>query len=685
MIKKTRIGISNMHCSNCSATVEKYFNKCDGIKVNVILSENEGIFTYDDTSWDEKKIEKHLKEIGYPKKKETQGKRDLIILIMCIILTIPFLVHMILMMCGIHMPSYLNYVQLALATIIEVLAGGPFFLGMLRDFKNKKLGMDVLVTLGTATAYIYSIYLMFAKSSHMLYFETCAMLLTIILIGKYIEKKAKKKTSSSLKSLMSLQEKNGKVLINNEIVEKSISDINIDDVLIISTGENIPLDGIVISGDAEVNEAMITGESMPVYKKVNDIVLAGTTIVSGNIHLKVNKTNENTYLSLLIKKVEDIQANKPRLQRLADKIASIFVPAVISISLIAFIVTFIINKDLATSINRAIAVLMVSCPCSLGLATPLSILVGSSRAINLQIIYNNTEIFEKASHINTICFDKTGTLSKGTFVVSEFESNVDNALDIIYTLESVSNHPIATSLVKFAKDNNAKLIKELKPKEIIGKGIECDDYFIYKENQTVKLLYKNEVIATLTLKDEIKEEAKEVIKQLHKQNIEVYILTGDSNDIAISVANELNIKQENVFYEIKPEDKLSIIENLKDAGKKVAFVGDGINDALALNKADLSISMGNGSDIAKSSSDITLTNSSLSSISSSIKLSKKVYINIIENFIWAFSYNIVAIPLAFIGILSPLIAGICMAFSNISVVLNALRLYKVKIGEKNGN
>ena len=685
MIKKTRIGISNMHCSNCSATVEKHFNKCDGIKVNVILSENEGIFTYDDTSWDEKKIEKHLKQIGYPKKKETQGKKDLIILIMCIILTIPFLVHMILMMCGIHMPSYLNYVQLALATIIEVLAGGPFFLGMLRDFKNKKLGMDVLVTLGTATAYIYSIYLMFAKSSHMLYFETCAMLLTIILIGKYIEKKAKKKTSSSLKSLMSLQEKNGKVLINNEIVEKNINDINIDDVLIISTGENIPLDGTVLFGDAEVNEAMITGESMPVYKKVNDTVLAGTTIVSGSIHLKVNKTNENTYLALLIKKVEDIQANKPRLQRLADKIASIFVPVVISISLITFIVTFIINKDFAISINRAIAVLMVSCPCSLGLATPLSILVGSSRAINLQIIYNNTEIFEKASHIDAICFDKTGTLSKGTFVVSEFESKVDNALDIIYTLESISNHPIATSLVKFAKDNNAKLIKELKPTEIIGKGIQCDDYFIYKENQIVKLLYKDEIIATLTLKDEIKEEAKDVIKQLHKQNIEVYILTGDSKDIAISVANELNIKQENVFYEIKPEDKLSIIEKLKDEGKKVAFVGDGINDALALNKADLSISMGNGSDVAKSSSDITLTNSALCSITSSIRLSKKVYINIIENFIWAFSYNIVAIPLACLGILSPLVAGICMAFSNISVVLNALRLYKVKIGERNGN
>ena len=674
-----------MHCSNCSATVEKHFNKCDGIKVNVILSENEGIFTYDDTSWDEKKIEKHLKQIGYPKKKETQGKKDLIILIMCIILTIPFLVHMILMMCGIHMPSYLNYVQLALATIIEVLAGGPFFLGMLRDFKNKKLGMDVLVTLGTATAYIYSIYLMFAKSSHMLYFETCAMLLTIILIGKYIEKKAKKKTSSSLKSLMSLQEKNGKVLINNEIVEKNINGINIDDVLIISTGENIPLDGTVLSGDAEVNEAMITGESMPVYKKVNDTVLAGTTIVSGSIHLKVNKTNENTYLALLIKKVEDIQANKPRLQRLADKIASIFVPVVISISLITFIVTFIINKDFAISINRAIAVLMVSCPCSLGLATPLSILVGSSRAINLQIIYNNTEIFEKASHIDAICFDKTGTLSKGTFVVSEFESKVDNALDIIYTLESISNHPIATSLVKFAKDNNAKLIKELKPTEIIGKGIQCDDYFIYKENQIVKLLYKDEIIATLTLKDEIKEEAKDVIIQLHKQNIEVYILTGDSKDIAISVANELNIKQENVFYEIKPEDKLSIIEKLKDEGKKVAFVGDGINDALALNKADLSISMGNGSDVAKSSSDITLTNSALCSITSSIRLSKKVYINIIENFIWAFSYNIVAIPLACLGILSPLVAGICMAFSNISVVLNALRLYKVKIGERNGN
>lgn len=679
MEKKTRISISNMHCSNCSMAVEKHFNKLDDIKVNVILSENEGLFTYDDATWDEKKIEKHLKSIGYPKAKDNKEKKDLIQLISCIVLTIPFIVHMTLMMANIHMPSWFNYVQLVLATLVEILAGGPFFLGMIRDFKNKKLGMDVLVTLGTFTAYTYSIVLMFTNNTHMLYFETCAMLLTVILIGKFIEKKAKKKTSSSLKSLMALQEKSAKVLKEDKIVDTNINDIKINDIIVVSTGEKIPLDGIVIEGIAEVDESMISGESLPIIKSKEREVLAGTIIVSGSLKVKVNKTSNDTYLASLIHKVEEIQSMKPRLQKMADKIASIFVPAVISISIICFIVTFIISKDVPTSITRAIAVLMISCPCSLGLATPLSILVGSSRAIKLNIIYNNTEIFEKASKIDAICFDKTGTLSEGKFEVVSFESNVDNALDIIYTLESISTHPIAKALVTYATNNNAKLIEGLNPVEIIGKGIQADDYFINKVNQEVILTKNNKEIAKVIIKDKIKDEASVVINNLLKQKIAVYMFTGDSKDIALQVAKELNIDSNNVFYEIKPEDKLSLIESLQNAGKNVAFVGDGINDSLALNKANLSIAMGSGSDIAKSSSDITLSNNKLESISSSIKLSKKVYINIIENFLWAFSYNVVAIPLAFIGILSPLVAGICMAFSNISVVLNALRLYKVKV------
>lgn len=675
MKKTARISISNMHCSNCSMAVEKHFNALDDIKVNVILSDNLGLFTYDDASWDEKKIEKHLKSIGYPVAKDNKAKIDLIRLISCIVLTLPFVISMILMIFHIHLPSWTNYIQLGLASIIEILAGGPFIKGAIRDIKNKKLGMDVLVSLGTLTAYIYSIVLMFVSPTHMLYFETCAMLLTVILIGKYIEGFAKKKTSSSLKELMSLKENVAKVLVEEKIIETNINEIKIGDTIVISTGEKIPLDGVVIEGIAEVNESMITGESMPVFKSKEREVLAGTILVSGNLKVKVNKTNDETYLSSLIKKVEEIQSKKPRLQKLADKIASIFVPIVIIISISCFIVTYLISKEFDTSINRAIAVLMISCPCSLGLATPLSILVGSSRAIKLSIIYNNTEIFEKASKIDAVVFDKTGTLSEGKFEVVDFIGNNEH-LDIIYTLESISNHPIAKCLTSYCSTKNAKIIDTLKPIEIIGKGIEAESYFINKTNQDVILYKENIEIARLTIKDKIKEEAFKTINNLHKQNIQVYMLTGDNKDIALDVANSLKIKSENVFYEVKPEDKLTIIESLQSK-YKVAFVGDGINDALALNKADLSIAMGEGSDIAKSSSDITLANNKLENISSSIKLSKKVYLNIIENFMWAFSYNIVAIPLAFIGVLSPVVAGICMAFSNISVVLNALRLYKV--------
>ena len=341
-MKTCKLNISNMHCSNCSGAIEKHFNSKEDIKVSVNLADNIGTFSYDETSWDEKKIAKDLKSLGYPIKKESKYDKDLIKLIICVLLTLPFVVHMILMMASHNMNHSFNYVQLILASIIELLAGGPFFLGMIRDFKNKRLGMDVLVTLGTLTAYIYSLILLIIKSTHPLYFETCAMLLTILLIGKYIEKKAKSKTTSSLKALMALQEKKAKVLENDKVIIKDINDIKENEILIISHGEKIALDGIIIDGKAEIDESMITGESIPVIKKENDVILAGTLLVSGNIKIKVTNDSHNTYLSTLINKVEQIQASKPRIQKLADKIASIFVPVVVSISIICFIVTFII-------------------------------------------------------------------------------------------------------------------------------------------------------------------------------------------------------------------------------------------------------------------------------------------------------------------------------------------------------
>lgn len=674
-----------MHCSNCSTTIEKHFKKQEGIDVTIILSENEGIFLYEDNLWDEKKIEKELKSIGYPKTKNNTFKFDNIRLTICIILTIPFFLHMLLMGLGIHFGPFFNYVQLILACLVELFAGIPFFIGMIRDFKNKRLGMDVLVTLGTLTAFIYSLIIMFTNHHETLYFETCAMLLTIIMIGKHFEKKAKIKTSSALKELMSLQEKTAKVLKNNKVIDKNIEDIEIDDIIIIPKMSNIPLDGIVVEGLSTVDESLLTGESMPVIVSKNSKVYAGTMLLSESIKIKVIKTSSETYLSSLINKVEQIQANKPRIQKIADKIASIFVPCVIIISLLCLLITFLISNDFELSLKRSIAVLMISCPCSLGLATPLSILVGSSRAIKMGIIYNNTEIFEKASKINAICFDKTGTLTSGKFEVISYETFDENALNIIYTMESNSTHPIAKSLVCYCKKNNATFIEDLKVNEIIGKGIMANDYFIYKENRNIHLTKNNEIIATLKVKDEVKENAKELINSLTKQNIVVYIFTGDNKDVALETANELNVKIENVFYEVKPEDKLSLIEKLINEGKVVAFVGDGINDALALNKAELSISMGSGSDVAKSSSDITLANNDLTCLSNSILLSKKVYFNIIQNFIWAFSYNLIAIPLAFCGILSPMLSGLFMAFSSITVVFNALRLHNVKLNKEDSH
>ena len=675
MKKSLRLGISKMHCSNCSNTIEKYFNSKEGISVSVLLSDNEGLFQFDDSLWNEAKIKKELKKNGYPASKNTEKIFDLVKLIICILATLPFVVAMFFM----HQDhDFLpGVVQLILASIVEVVAGYPFFIGMIKNIKNKSLGMDVLITLGTLTAYIYSLVLFILSNYEMLYFETSAMVLTIVTLGKTIEKEAKRKTSSSLKGLMSLQEKSAYVFKDDAIIETNINDIEVDDIVVVSTGKNIPLDGYIVSGTGEINESMITGESLPVIKNENDLVLAGTILVSGNIRIKVSKNSKETYLSNMINKVEQIQSEKPRMQKIADKIANFFVPTVIAIAILCLFITFLIKSDWEISIKRSIAVLMVSCPCSLGLATPLSILVGSSRAIKLSIIYNNTEIFEKAIKIDAICFDKTGTLSEGVFEVVKYESSDENAINIIYSMESISSHPIAKALIDYAISQNAKII-ELEATEIPGQGIKAKDYFIYKKDSFVYLEKNNKIIASVEIVDKIKDDAKDTIQSLKDKNIKIYLLTGDNQKIAYDVASKLSIDLDKVLYEIKPDEKLQAIEKLQE-DNYVAFVGDGINDSLALNKANLSIAMGNGADIAIDSSDIVLANGNLANIESAINLSKAIYHNIIGNFVWAFSYNAVTIPLAFFGILNPMVAGICMAFSSIMVVLNALRLFKKKI------
>lgn len=706
----SRVNVTNMHCSNCALTIEHYFNDLKNIKARVILSENIVIFTYDDNEWNLKKIALELKKIGYGVKKEGKISWELIRLIISIILAIPFL-WMMLAHLGLEKLTvkflFNPYFQLIIASIVLIISGFPFFKGMIRDFKNRRLGMDVLVSLGTSIAYLFSIYLMFKKENQQLiqegnyqhlhlYFETTVVLLTLIQLGKFLENKAKRKTANALKDLMTLTSKSANVLSDGKIIEKPTDQINIGEQIIVKQGETIPLDGKIIQGQGSINESLISGESKPVLKNLDDEVIGGTILEEGNLIIKIHKSLKNNYLSRIIDAVEKAQNEKPHIQKIADKVASYFVPGVILISIICFLVSyFFILKDFTLSLERAVAILVVSCPCSLGLATPLSIMVGTSRAAKSGIIYKNGEIFEKIKKINAICFDKTGTLSQGIFNVT-YCSN-EQYLNIVYTLESFSNHPIAKSLVNYALEKKASLVKEMKVEEIIGKGIQGklqdDIYYIgnrkwllnednnLEKGLEIVLIKNNQEVANFILEDSLKKEAFQTIKFLQQKNILTYMITGDNQQIAYSVADKLNISHEHVYYQVEPFEKANIIKDIQNKGYNVAFVGDGVNDALALNCASLGISMAKGSDVAINSSDITLANNNLLNINKALNLSYKVLSNIKENFIWAFSYNIIAIPLAFMGILSPMIAGLCMAFSNIFVVGNALRLYGVKIDE----
>ena len=505
------------------------------------------------------------------------------------------------------------------------------------------------------------------------------MVIFLYEIGKYLEDKAVNNTRKSIAELMDIRPEYANLLHKNHEHKVDPSQVNIGDIIVVKQGEKIPLDGIVVEGEASLNTASLTGESKPVDVKIEDRVLSGSINVNGLINVRVTEKYEDSTVAKILHLVENATDKKAKTETFVNRASRIYTPVVLILALLVAIgLPVALDITYTESIYRALIFLVVSCPCAIVISVPLSYFSGIGKASKKGILIKGSNYIDAVRDIKYIAFDKTGTLSEGVFEVISYEASTEKAIDIIYTLESISTHPIAKALVKYAINNNAKLL-DLKPQEIVGKGIVADCYFIYKENDIVYLKENENVIAKLTIIDKIKDEARDVILDLKNNKIDVYMFTGDNKDIALKTAMSCNIDTNNVFYEIKPEDKLSLIESLQNKGKKVAFVGDGINDALALNKADLSIAMGSGSDVALNSSDITLSNNKLENINKSIKLSKKVYHNILQNFAWAFSYNIIAIPLAFMGVLSPIVAGTCMAFSNITVVLNALRLYKVKV------
>ena len=700
-----------MHCASCQTRIEKVLSRTDGVyEVNVNLATGKMRIKYDENKLDSKKIEDKVKSIGFgaelererntEKDKKLKEKEYASIkrkFILSAILTLPLFSIMFFHMAGIHVFWGKPEIQFALATIVQFYVGYTFYVGAYKSIKSKAMNMDVLVVMGTSAAYFYSIYNWYIGHDHF-YFESSAMIITLVLLGKMLELRAKSKTGEALMKLMDLAPKEVTVIIDGNTFKKSAKDVKLGDVLLIRPGENISGDGDIVQGKTTVDESMLTGESIPVDKNVGDKVYQGTLNLNGSIEVKVTTDMTETGLSKIIRMVEEAQNQKAPVQRLADKVASIFVPAVIGIAILTFILHRVFGSDVEKSLISAVSVLVIACPCSLGLATPTAIMVGTGKAANEGILIRDAKALENAEKLTAVALDKTGTITKGRpDVVDMINLRGDKGINrsILYSMEIKSEHPIAMAIVDYFHDNPPKTINgsfiniegrgvgfkildknyyAISIKSIEELGIEIDAEIrknMRPEATYVGLVEDKELNMLVGLVDEIKEDSKESIRFLLDMGLKTVMITGDNENVAQKIANSAGIDK--YYAEVLPEEKVLKVKELMET-EVVGMVGDGINDAPALATADIGFAMGTGTDIAIDSGDITLVGGSLKSVGRAIDISKKTMKTIKQNLFWAFFYNVVGIPIAAIGILNPMVAGAAMAFSSVSVVTNSLRL-----------
>jgi len=620
-----------------------------------------------------------------------------------------------------HKMPYANWIMFLFSFPVLVWFGRDFFVIGYKHAIKGRANMDTLVALSTGTAFLYSAFntifphllLSIGITPHV-YFEAAVVIIALILLGRYLEEKAKSKTSDSIKKLMGLKVKTARVIRDGLETEISIEDVIIGDILIIRPGEKIPVDGKVIDGNSTVDESMITGESMPVEKTEHDLVIGATINKTGSFRMRAEKVGKDTMLSHIIEMVKNAQGSKAPIQKLADKIASVFVPVVMSIALLSALIWFFIgpSPSITYAIVTLVTVLIIACPCALGLATPTALMVGIGKGAENGILVKNAEALEIAQNINIVVVDKTGTITKGHPEVNEIvwlKSDIkrDQVLEDILAIEKKSEHPLANSIVRYLNHLSNSSLNVVKFNSQTGMGVSATiyenqyligNYQLMRENnidieseheyfnhfgtssQTLVFIAKNkELIALIGISDQVKDNSVKAIQSLHHMNLKVHMLTGDSYGTAKYISQQTGIDY--FRAEVLPEDKLNYIKSLQMQGYTVAMVGDGINDSPALTQANLGIAMGHGTDIAMESADITLVKGDLEKIAASIKLSKETIKTIKQNLFWAFIYNIIAIPIAagilypFNGfLLSPMIAGGAMAFSSVSVVLNSLRL-----------
>lgn len=646
--------------------------------------------------------------------KKDELKREKWLIVLSSIFTLPLALPMVLEPFGYHlMPS--PWLQLLLATPVQFFIGASFYKSAWSAIKSKTGNMELLVAIGTTAAYGLSLYLLLKNLKHLehhtphLYFEGSAVIITLVLLGKFLETKAKMQTSAAIKALQALQPATAKVMRNNNEEVIAVTDLQLKDLVIVRPGERIPVDGTLRKGITQVDESLITGESLPVEKKENDSVVGGSINGDGLIHVEVTALGSETMLSRIIRMVEDAQAVKAPIQRLVDKVSSYFVPTVLVIALITVVVTALLTGNWEIGIVNGVAVLVIACPCALGLATPTSIMVGTGSAAKAGILIKDAEALEIAHSITTIAFDKTGTLTEGKPSVSKlisYELKETEFLKLLAAIQTGSEHPLAKAVLDEAKKRNLKFEHAASVKALPGRGLEAvvegKKYLLASKRllkemslnddliagagsdrevlgETVSFLIdenQKKAIGLVSFKDKVKDSSKETIQKLKSLGIKTLMLTGDNLGSANLVARELGI--DFVRAEVLPEHKAEVIAEFKHRGEIVGMVGDGINDAPALASAHVGIAMSTGTDVAMHSSGITLMRGNPLLIPDAISVSRRTYTKIKQNLFWAFIYNIIGIPLAALGFLNPVLAGAAMAFSSVSVVTNSLLLKRWK-------
>ncbi|NOS85947.1 MAG: cadmium-translocating P-type ATPase [Ignavibacteria bacterium] len=725
------LDIEGMDCPSCAMKIERRLNKLEGVEnAKVDLANETASFVITGAETNLEFVKSEIDKLGYKaieqesdedeqaSEIEKQKARSLFKKKIITSITLSVVIVILGMIDHISSLSFIsmdaaNWISLPLSTIVIFWCGAKFMKGFIADIRARSAGMDSLIAIGTLSAYFYSIVVLLFPSisgehMHTVYFESAAMIITFILLGNYLEFNLKNRTHYAIKALTELQAKKAVVLRNGNELEISVKKVKVGDIVLVKPGERIPVDGKVIEGSSSVDEAMMTGESLPVDKSAGEKVLGGTMNQNSYLKIKTEKAVNDSLLSKIILMVKDAQKSKPKIQRIADKVSAVFVPIVIVIAFATFFIWFsYIGETLSFSLLKAVAVLIIACPCALGLATPIAIVLGVGKAAEHKILFNNAEAIENVNKIDTILFDKTGTLTYGKFDVKKVTSynsiSSDEILKIAASIETFSEHPIAKAITSAYKVNSNGFydVKGFVITSGIGVtgNINGNKYMIGGANltraeklavsqksasQNIYLYENDKLIGEIELSDKVKSNAVEILNKLKADKYKIAMITGDSKVTAADIASQLGIDEYNA--EVMPDKKQEYVTELQAKGAKVAMVGDGINDAPALSRSDLGIAIGTGQDIAIQSADVILVKGDLENILALFKISRKTISVIKQNIFWAFFYNAAAIPVAagvFAGIgltVTPVMASMIMALSDVvTVLLNSMRLKYLKI------